>query len=114
MAKMRSWPATASFVVCVLVDKQVAIDCHPAIGLAREQGGKQDTHPIGGPFQVRSQQESATPEGRAFPEASRVAVAQSCGSTLTIEAPWLLPTQKVTGVVELSTHTRRTLVNLGN
>ena len=31
-----------------------------------------------------------------------------------IEPPWLLPTQKVTGVVELSTNTRRTLVDLGS
>ncbi len=28
---------------------------------------------------------------------------QSSGSTLTMEAPWLLPVQKVTGVVVLST-----------
>src|SRR5262245_21712450 len=39
---------------------------------------------------------------------------QSIGSTLTIEAPWLLPTQKVTGLVELSTNTRRILVVFGN
>src|SRR5690242_13514519 len=38
---------------------------------------------------------------------------QSSGSTFTIEGPWLLPTQKVTGVVQLSTHTRRTLVFFG-
>src|SRR5262249_62295722 len=31
-----------------------------------------------------------------------------------IEAPWLLPTQKVTGVVELSTNTRRLLVERGS
>jgi hypothetical protein len=37
----------------------------------------------------------------------------SSGSTLTIEAPWLLPTQKVTGVVELSTNTRLMLVLRG-
>ena len=37
----------------------------------------------------------------------------SSGSTLTIEAPWLLPAQKVTGVVELSTKTRRMLVLRG-
>src|SRR5882672_10915934 len=39
---------------------------------------------------------------------------QSSGSSLTIEAPWLLPTQQVTGVVELSTKTRRTLVGRGS
>src|SRR5438105_11191022 len=39
---------------------------------------------------------------------------QSSGSTFTIEALWLPPTQKVTGVVELSTHTRRTLVLRGS
>src|SRR5262249_56102806 len=39
---------------------------------------------------------------------------QSIGSTFTIEAPWLLPTQNVTGVVELSTNTRRMLVVFGN
>jgi hypothetical protein len=39
---------------------------------------------------------------------------QSSGSTLTMEAPSLLPTQKVTGVVELSTKTRRMLVGRGN
>ena len=38
----------------------------------------------------------------------------SSGSTLTIEAPWLLPAQKVTGVVELSTNTRRILVLRGS
>ena len=38
----------------------------------------------------------------------------SSGSSLTIDAPWLLPTQKVTGVVELSTNTRRTLVCRGS
>ena len=37
----------------------------------------------------------------------------SSGSTFTIEAPWLLPTQKLTGVVELSTKTRRMLVLRG-
>src|SRR5262249_28348499 len=39
---------------------------------------------------------------------------QSSGCSLTIDAPWLLPTQKVTGVVELSTKTRRTLVGRGS
>src|SRR5258706_15739260 len=39
---------------------------------------------------------------------------QSSGSSLTIEAPWLLPTQKVTGVVVLSTNTRRMLVERGS
>src|SRR4051794_11149324 len=39
--------------------------------------------------------------------------AASSGSSLTIDAPWLLPTQKVTGVVWLSTNTRRTLVERG-
>jgi hypothetical protein len=38
----------------------------------------------------------------------------SSGSTLTIEAPWLLPAQKVTGVVELSTNTRLMLVLRGS
>src|SRR5215510_6716123 len=37
----------------------------------------------------------------------------SRGSSFTIDAPWLLPTQKVGGVVELSTKTRRTFVNRG-
>src|SRR5581483_7069888 len=39
---------------------------------------------------------------------------QSSGSSLTIEAPWLLPTQKLTGVVRLSTNTRRILVERGS
>src|SRR5450755_4482054 len=39
---------------------------------------------------------------------------QSCGSSLTIEAPWLLPVQNVTGLVVLSTNTRRMLVSLGS
>src|SRR5262249_28625944 len=39
---------------------------------------------------------------------------QSIGSTFTIEAPWLLPTQNVTGLVELSTNTRRILVVFGS
>src|SRR5260370_22128629 len=40
-------------------------------------------------------------------------VGQSSGSTLTMEAPSLLPTQKLTGVVLLSTKTRRMLVERG-
>ena len=32
---------------------------------------------------------------------------------MTIDAPWLLPAQNVTGVVELSTYTRRILVERG-
>jgi hypothetical protein len=36
----------------------------------------------------------------------------SSGSTLTINAPWLLPAQKVTGVVELPTKTRLILTRL--
>src|SRR5262245_16281566 len=39
---------------------------------------------------------------------------QSSGSTLTIEAPWLLPVQNVTGLVVLSTNTRRILVVFGS
>src|SRR4051812_3891464 len=38
---------------------------------------------------------------------------QSCGSSLTMFAPWLEPTQNVTGLVELSTNTRRMLVVFG-
>src|ERR1043166_2708462 len=41
------------------------------------------------------------------------APAQSSGSTLTILWSWLLPTQKVVGVVELSTNTVRMLVSEG-
>src|ERR1041384_2242174 len=41
------------------------------------------------------------------------APAQSSGSTLTILRSWLLPTQKVVGVVELSTNTVRMLVSEG-
>ena len=41
-------------------------------------------------------------------------MSQSSGSTLTIEAPWLLPIQNVTGLVELSTNTRRMLVVFGS
>src|SRR5215510_7249720 len=39
--------------------------------------------------------------------------AQSSGSTFTILWSWLLPTQNVTGVVELSTNTVRMLVSDG-
>src|SRR5215813_9395093 len=39
---------------------------------------------------------------------------QSSGSTLTIEAPWLLPTQKVGGLVVLSTKERRMSVSRGS
>ncbi len=39
---------------------------------------------------------------------------QSSGSSLRMEAPWLEPTQNVTGVVVLSTNTRRMLVVLGS
>ena len=38
----------------------------------------------------------------------------SSGSSLMMLPWWLLPTQKVTGVVELSTNTRRTLVDIGS
>jgi hypothetical protein len=41
-------------------------------------------------------------------------VGQSSGSTLTMEAPSLLPTQKLTGVVLLSTKTLRMLVERGS
>src|SRR5437764_5577782 len=43
----------------------------------------------------------------------RWAAAQSRGSTFTRRWSWLLPTQKVTGVVELSTNTVRILVSDG-
>src|SRR6059058_5549285 len=43
-----------------------------------------------------------------------VPVDESSGSSLTIDAPWLLPTQNVTGVVRLSTNTRRTFVDRGS
>src|SRR5262249_60748832 len=46
--------------------------------------------------------------------ASVGAVGASSGSSLTIEAPWLLPTQNVTGFVRLSTNTRRSLVARGS
>jgi hypothetical protein len=48
------------------------------------------------------------------PRNDEVAPPQSSGSTLTIEAPSLLPTQKLTGVVELSTKTLRILVERGS
>src|SRR6266853_4572229 len=41
------------------------------------------------------------------------AAAQSSGSTFTSRWSWLLPTQNVTGVVELSTNTVRMLVSDG-
>src|SRR5258708_37736138 len=41
-------------------------------------------------------------------------VPASSGSSLTIDAPWLFPTQNVTGVVELSTNTLRTFVDRGS
>src|SRR5712672_4789992 len=52
---------------------------------------------------------------RALPNARtiRVAESQSSGSTFTIRWSWLLPTQNVTGVVELSTNTVRMLVSDG-
>ena len=37
----------------------------------------------------------------------------SSASTFTTEAEWFAPTQNATGVVRLSTHVRRPLVNLG-
>src|SRR5262249_58672471 len=45
---------------------------------------------------------------------ARRSLYQFSGSSLMIEAPWLLPTQKVTGVVVLSTNTRRMLVERGS
>jgi hypothetical protein len=53
------------------------------------------------------------PRRRAPYRATRPTI-QSSGSSLMIERPWLLPTQKVTGVVVLSTNTRRMLVERGS
>jgi hypothetical protein len=52
----------------------------------------------------------ARPIGRASYLCAPPAADQSSGSTLMIAAPWLLPTQKVGGVVALSTNTRLMLV----
>ena len=52
-------------------------------------------------------------EGVRFAEPPHV-IHQFSGSTLTIEPWWLLPTQNVTGVVVLSTKTRRMLVSRGS
>jgi hypothetical protein len=49
--------------------------------------------------------------GTTYGATSRIR--QSSGSTLMIEAPWSLPVQNVTGVVELSTKTLRMFVDLG-
>src|SRR3989442_14275236 len=45
--------------------------------------------------------------------AQRSTAAQSSGSTFTIRWSWLLPTQNVVGVVDLSTNTVRMLVSDG-
>src|SRR5262245_8632541 len=52
---------------------------------------------------------------RALPEAARdpLAESQSSGSACTSLWSWLLPTQNVTGVVELSTNTVRMFVSDG-
>src|SRR5262249_33031409 len=52
-------------------------------------------------------------KGRGTPAELHHRSPQSSGSTLMIEAPSLLPTQKLTGVVELSTKTLRILVERG-
>src|SRR5215467_1112706 len=50
----------------------------------------------------------------ASPALQIIAGNQSSGSSRTIDAPWLLPTQNVGGVVRLSTKTRRIFVNFGS
>ena len=65
-------------------------------------------------FQVRNETPSGKQQdrrGTTYGAASRNR--QSSGSTLMIEAPWSLPVQNVTGVVELSTKTLRMFVDLG-
>src|SRR5882724_6311262 len=52
-----------------------------------------------------------SPQGLSAP--CNGTAAQSSGSTFTIRWSWLLPTQNVTGVVELSTNTVRMLVSDG-
>src|ERR1700759_2472281 len=49
----------------------------------------------------------------AYRDAPGPRVTQSSGSTFTIRWSWLLPTQNVTGLVELSTNTVRMLVSDG-
>ena len=49
-----------------------------------------------------------------WPSISLIAVQQSSGSTLTIEAPWLLPTQSTGRGPVSSTKTRRMLVVRGS
>src|SRR5205823_8348344 len=61
----------------------------------------------------RSAPSFAFPEGRTWTGSACGAAAQSRGSTFTIRWSWLLPTQNVVGVVDLSTNTVRMLVSDG-
>src|SRR5437762_4219592 len=62
----------------------------------------------------RSAPSFAFPEGVApWTDSACGAAAQSRGSTFTIRWSWLLPTQNVVGVVDLSTNTVRMLVSDG-
>src|SRR5713226_6476082 len=56
---------------------------------------------------------AGTRRGRNQEERFAGAAAALSGSSRVIDAPWLLPTQNVTGVVRLSTNTLRTFVGVG-
>ena len=68
---------------------------------------------------IQTRRDSRIETGSASLETEPVAFAslwridQSSGSTFTRAASWLLPTQKVTGLVELSMNTVRMLVSFG-
>jgi hypothetical protein len=75
-----------------------------------------DLAPVG-TFRVRIEQtqiRDKVTSGAAVSKRIPSMAGQSSGSILTMEAPSLLPTQKLTGVVELSTKTRRILVERGS
>jgi hypothetical protein len=79
-------------------------------GFLSECDAKSDSVPRPSP-EIRYPRISTSPRKRA---GRGEAEPHSSGSILTIEAPWLLPAQKVTGVVELSTNTRLMLVERGS
>jgi hypothetical protein len=83
-------------------------------------GGKPLGQRVGGCFRRRPGARHQTPEaesrrsGEDMTASDRWRHGQSIGSSLMILPRWLLPTQKVTGVVELSTVTRLMLVDSGS
>jgi len=88
-------------------------DRHPPVGLKQENSCEK-TEGTASAEKTSETEADAKTETFAGTENRQARCGQSRGSSFTIDPESLLPTQKVTGVVELSTSTRRTLVERGS